>query len=96
MKKQIVNVSLVQSAKVIAVVYLLLSLPLVALMLAVAPMIIPGVGGVVALVMIPLVYALASFLGVIIGGWLYNLAAGMVGGIEYTTSDVSPGQSVTG
>ncbi|MBZ2208560.1 hypothetical protein [Massilia soli] len=88
MKKQIVKVSLVQSAKVIALMYLLLSVPIVGLMFTFAPVMMPGVGGAALFLMVPLFYALFCFIGIIISGWLYNLSARMVGGIEYTTADV--------
>jgi hypothetical protein len=98
MKKQIVKVSLVQSGKVIALMYALLTLPFAALIGLFAPF-LPGLSGplaVLAALAIPLAYALFGFVGVVTGGWLYNLAAGMVGGIEYTTSEGSTPQSVTG
>ena len=87
MKKRIVKVSLVQSGKVIALMYLLLSVPMLALLMLL-PMEATGVGKGIAFVAIPLGYAAGGFLAVVFGGWLYNLAAGMVGGIEYTTADV--------
>ena len=37
------------------------------------------------LVMAPIFYGLAGFIGGAITGWLYNLAAGWVGGIEIET-----------
>lgn len=87
MKKQIVNVSLVQSAKVIAMMYVLLSAPIVVLVMVFLSTLVPAVAT-VFLLLVPLLYGLISFVGVVVAGWLYNLAAGMVGGIEYTTSEV--------
>jgi hypothetical protein len=38
-----------------------------------------GVGAIVAL---PIFYGIIGFIGTIIMGWLYNVAAGIVGGVE--------------
>jgi hypothetical protein len=51
----------------------------------------PGIGmfagmGLAAIVVVPLVYGALSFISGLIGGALYNLIAGMVGGIEIETS----------
>jgi hypothetical protein len=46
---------------------------------------IPGLGamiGVGAIVAAPIFYGCLGFVGALIGTWLYNLVAGMVGGIE--------------
>jgi hypothetical protein len=38
-----------------------------------------GAGGIIVL---PIVYAAMGFVGGLIGAWLYNVVAGMVGGVE--------------
>jgi hypothetical protein len=38
--------------------------------------------GVGAIVFFPILYACIGFIGALIAAWLYNLVAGMVGGIE--------------
>src|SRR5438552_2944500 len=35
-----------------------------------------------AIVMLPLVYGLCGFVATLVGAWLYNVAAGIVGGVE--------------
>jgi hypothetical protein len=35
-----------------------------------------------AIVVLPLMYGAFGFIGTLIGAWLYNLAAGIVGGVE--------------
>ena len=45
----------------------------------------PGVAavvGVAAIVVFPLLYGLMGFVATLIGAWLYNVVAGIVGGIE--------------
>ncbi len=88
MKKRLSRISPLQSAKTLAVLYFLISLPML-LVMAMVFMLVPGqnppLGGM--LLMLPLLYALAGFIGTLLAAWLYNLAAGWVGGIEVTISD---------
>jgi hypothetical protein len=41
--------------------------------------------GAAAVIVIPIVYGCMGFVATLIGAWLYNLAAGLVGGIEIET-----------
>ena len=44
-----------------------------------------GIGaimGVGAVIVFPILYGLMGFVGTLIGAWLYNVAAGVVGGVE--------------
>ena len=43
---------------------------------------IMGIVGVGAIVMLPILFACLGFVGFLIGALLYNLVAGMVGGVE--------------
>lgn len=90
MKKQIIRVSPVQTAKVFAILYFLMSLPMVAFMaltlsFAPAPRPGPGLG---FLIMFPILYLVFGFIFTAIGAWVYNLVAGWVGGVEYTSVPV--------
>jgi len=38
--------------------------------------------GVGAIVMLPIIYGLIGFVGTLVAAWLYNVIAGMVGGVE--------------
>ncbi len=38
--------------------------------------------GVGAVVIFPILYGVMGFIVTLVGAWLYNLAAGMVGGVE--------------
>ncbi len=87
MKKQIIRVSPFQTAKVAAVLYFLLSIPMVALMalsLSFAPASEsgPGLG---LLILFPILYLIFGFIFTVIAAWVYNLAAGWVGGVEFTS-----------
>lgn len=90
MKKQIIRVSPFQTAKISALIYLLVSLPLVAFMaisFAFSPMPPMGAG---FLLLLPILYMVLGFIFTAIGAWVYNLAAGWVGGIEYTAVEIAP------
>lgn len=44
-----------------------------------------GVGGIIgvgAVIVFPILYGLMGFVMTLIGAWLYNVAAGVVGGVE--------------
>ncbi|HEY8098304.1 MAG TPA: hypothetical protein VIE91_04230 [Methylophilaceae bacterium] len=87
MKKQIINVSPIQTAKVIALLYFLISLPFVGLM-AISFSFAPGPKMPIGLLFLfPFLYLIFGFIFTALGAWLYNLAAGWVGGIEYTTNE---------
>jgi hypothetical protein len=86
MKTQIVHISKLQTSKVMAVLYLVISIPLMLMM--VLPMLIahqPVMWG--ALWWMPLLYAIIGFVFTFLGAWIYNGVAGWIGGIEFTISD---------
>lgn len=87
MKKQITNISPVQTAKVMAILYFAISLPLVllmGLMSLFAPGPRPPMIGVLAVM--PFLYLFFGFIFTVVGAWVYNIVAKWVGGIEFTTS----------
>jgi hypothetical protein len=46
---------------------------------------IAGMGaaiGIAAIIVLPIVYGCLGFMATLIGAWLYNIAAGIMGGIE--------------
>lgn len=88
MKKRLTRISPWQAGKFAAVLYFFLGLIFslfMALGLAFVPQMdaAPGLGWTFVLFM-PLLYALAGLIFVPIGCWFFNLAAGLVGGIEFT------------
>ena len=87
MKKQIVHVSVLQSAKVMAVLYLVLSLPMVAIM-AIPASASGQAFSMAMLIMMPILYTVLGFVFTAVGAWVYNIVAGKVGGFEFTTSEV--------
>lgn len=88
MKKQVVSVSILQNAKVMAALYLAISLPFTLLMIIPA-MMGQGVGySIMMLVLMPLLYTLIGFVFTLVGAWVYNLIAARIGGFEFTTVEV--------
>jgi hypothetical protein len=84
-------VSLAQNGKVMAALYLVLSVPLLTILALVSLL---GGGQLVALpvvIIAAMLYAAGGFLGTVIAAWLYNLVAARVGGFEFTTVEVEAG-----
>jgi hypothetical protein len=91
MKKQIIRVSILQTSKVMAVMYLFLTLPF--LLLAAIPLWMKGGGGIAPWLFVlamPLLYALFGFLFTAVAGWVYNLVAARMGGLEFTSAEAQP------
>ena len=88
MKKKITHISPVQTAKVLALLYFMLSIPFVVFMvLSLWGMPSEQRPPVFFLVFLPLFYLVFGFISTAIGAWGYNLVAKWIGGIEYTSSD---------
>ena len=88
MKKQIVRISILHNAKLMAAIYFVISLPLV-LMIAVSAVMQEGIGGsLFALMFMPLLYAAFGFVLTLFGAWVYNGIAARIGGFEFTTVEV--------
>jgi hypothetical protein len=91
MKKQITSISPFQTAKVVALLYFVISLPFVlfvGLMFSRSPAPMPPMMGVGMMVAFPFLYLIFGFIFTIIGAWVYNLVAQWVGGIEFTTTEI--------
>ena len=84
MKKQIINVSPIQTAKVFAVLYFLMSLPLVGIMVITFSFSPGPKQGLGFLILFPFIYLIFGFIFTALGAWVYNFVAKWVGGIEYT------------
>lgn len=86
MKKQILSFSPIQTAKVFALLYFVMSIPLIGFMaisFAFSPAQNPGIWFLVAM---PFIYLIFGFVFTAVGALIYNLVAKWVGGIEYTSS----------
>ena len=87
MKKQVVNVSVLQSAKVMAVLYFVVSFPMALILAFSSPVTSQGYG-LLAMIALPVLYTLFGFIFSIVGAWIYNLVAARVGGFEFTTVEI--------
>ena len=89
MKKQLIRVSPLQTGKVAAALYFIMSLPLLLLMMVPAGMAGNGFAGLGwMLLCMPVLYAIFGFIFTVFGAWIYNLVAARIGGIEYTSVEV--------
>lgn len=87
MKYQIARISLFQTAKVIAVLYLVFGIIGLAVMV-IRSMVQPEAGGfALSFLLVPFIYALVGFVLVMVFGWIYNQVAKRVGGIEVTLAE---------
>ena len=91
MKKQITNVSPGQAGKTFALVYfglgVIVALPfglLLSLVPAAPGQVRPGIG---FFIFLPFAYGLLGLIFVPLCCWIYNIAAGLVGGIQVTVRD---------
>jgi hypothetical protein len=83
MKTQIVHISKLQTSKVMAVLYLVISIPLM-LMMSLPTLFMHQPVQWSMIWWVPLLYAVFGFLFTFLGAWIYNGVAGMIGGIEFT------------
>lgn len=89
MKEQIINVSVLQAAKVSAALYFVVSLVFIVIFALFSslfgmPMRVP----MMYLLFVPVIYLVIGFIFTAIGALLYNLVASVIGGIEFTTKEV--------
>jgi len=89
MKKQIVQVSILQSSKVMAALYFVISIPF-ALLMAISTS-FTGQSGVnwILVILMPIFYLIFGFLFSLLGAWIYNLVAARIGGFEFQTVEVA-------
>ena len=89
MKKQIKSISILQTSKVIALFYVLISLIysfIGVLMVAFGSNAIKVMGAIY--IFMPLLMGIIGFLVMLLCCWLYNVVAKWVGGIEFTVEEV--------
>lgn len=88
MKKQIVSVAILQNAKLMAVLYFIISIPLV-IMMAIPMLMAEGVSAsLLAMVLMPVLYTAFGFVFTLFGAWVYNVVAARVGGFAFTTVEL--------
>ena len=90
MKKSITRIGPVSAAKVMALLYFFISIPFALIMAVVSHFAPPGEDrfGIAMVIIMPILYAAFGFIFTLIGAWLYNVIAAMVGGIEYISEEV--------
>jgi hypothetical protein len=86
-KKQISNVSVYQTSKIIGIMYFAITLIFVPFGLILFLSGARGHGFGIFMIFAPLIYGIAGFIFAAFAGWLYNLVAQQWGGIEVTVKD---------
>jgi hypothetical protein len=88
MKKQITRISVIQTSKVVALMYALISLLYTVMGLF---MVIFGSGAIraagILYVLMPIIMVTFGFLFMMLFCWIYNVVAGWVGGVEFTVEE---------
>ena len=88
MKKQITRISVIQTSKVVALMYALISLLYTVLGLF---MVIFGSGAIraagVLYIFMPVIMIIFGFLFMLLFCWIYNVVAGWVGGVEFNVEE---------
>jgi hypothetical protein len=97
MKKQVIRVSILQSSKIITILYFLLGF---LYLLIGVPMIIFGndqlrIMGIIYCAM-PILMAVIGFVCFVICAAVYNLLAQWLGGMEFEVIDIPEGQNIAG
>ena len=89
MKKQIKHFSVLQTSKVLAILYGVIAIIFVPFLLI--PALVNGNGGpmVIFSLAAPLLYAIIGFIFTALFCWIYNILAKYVGGIEFVLEDVN-------
>jgi hypothetical protein len=90
MKKRLTHVAPLQLGIVLGALYGIVSLIFVPFILLAA---LFGRGfhlGGILLIFLPILYAIGGFIGGVISAAVYNLIAKWTGGVEFTTTEVSP------
>lgn len=90
MPKRIARIAPWQAGKLFAVIYFGISLIFV-ILIAFFSGLLPADArphlGMVSLLLLPFLYALAGLIFVPLACWVYNVAAGLVGGLEISLTD---------
>jgi hypothetical protein len=90
MSKRIARIAPWQAGKLFAVIYFGISLFFVILFAFFSGLLPSGARphfGMISLLLLPFLYALAGLIFVPLACWVYNLAAGLVGGLEISLTD---------
>jgi len=49
----------------------------------------PGIlMAILALILLPIIYAIFGYIAIAIGAWIYNFVASKTGGVEFTTTNI--------
>ena len=90
MKKRVKYIAVAQFGKMLAAIYFVISLPILAIVLIafLTGLEMPSIGvGVV--VMVTAAYIVIAYLSGMLSAWIYNVVAARIGCIEYAVNDIA-------
>ena len=90
MKKRVKHIAVAQCGKMLAAIYFVISLPILAIVLLafLTGLDMPSISvGVV--VMVAVAYIVIGYLSGMLSAWIYNVVAARLGGIEYTVNEIA-------
>jgi len=90
MKKRVKHIAVAQFGKMLAAIYFVILLPILAigLLAFLTGLDMPSIGvGVV--VMVAVAYIVIGYLSGMLSAWIYNVVAARLGGIEYTVNEIA-------
>jgi len=90
MKKRVKHIAVAQFGKMLAAVYFIAMLPVLAIVLLA---ILTGVEmppvGVGVVILFAVAYIVSVYLAGMLSAWIYNIAAARLGGVEYTVNEIA-------
>lgn len=92
MRKQLTYVAPKQTAKVMGLLWVGFTLPLILIMMVmIGASSAPNKPHVLVFLVFPVMYGICGYLFTLFGAWVYNQVAKRFGGIEYSTTDAQQG-----
>jgi len=90
MKKRVKHIAVAQFGKMLAAVYFVAMLPVLAIVLLaiLTGVEMPSIGAGVV-ILFAVVYILSIYLAGMLSAWIYNIVAARLGGVEYTVNDIA-------
>lgn len=90
--QEIKSIGVLQAAKFFAILYLLISAVIIVPIAVIAMAVSSRMGGpeMLLVLLLPICYAVVGFIFTAIACWIYNLVAGMIGGLQVEIRPTAP------
>ena len=87
MERELKSIAVLQTGKVLAIIYGFFSVIMIPFLLIVALVSRGNIGAMIPTILVIVLYPVIGFIGGIIAAALYNLAASLVGGLQFTLKE---------